>query len=279
LLHICAFLIISAQNDQERAEMTTPDAGGLAAARRRQIREILKESGVASVDQLRAQLGVSAATVRRDLEALETRGMVRRVHGGAVSVEGRPEEPLFDDKAEIAAREKQRIAEAALKLVKQGDSVFLDGGSTVLALARLLGEWRDLTVVTNSLRVAATLSGAGPGVIVAGGELRRLSQTFVGALTRPLLDRVRVDTAFMGTMGLSLAEGMTTTDPREALTKETAMECARQVVLLADSSKIGAASFVRVGSLDKIDVLVTDSGADPKDVARFSKKGIKVVVA
>ncbi|MBM4143499.1 MAG: DeoR/GlpR transcriptional regulator [Lentisphaerae bacterium] len=252
---------------------------GLAAGRQERVRGVLRERGVVSVEELRARLGVSGATVRRDLEALNRRGQVRRVHGGAVCVEGRLDEPLFDDKTAIAAREKQRIAEAALKLVKQGDSVFLDGGSTVLALARLLTGYSGLTAVTNSLRVAALFAGVGPRVIMAGGELRRLSQTFVGALSRPLLEQLRFDTAFMGTIGLTAADGMTTTDAREALTKETVMANARRVVLLADGSKIGAVSFVKVGALDKVDVLITDSGADRGEVARLRKKGVKVVTA
>ena len=231
------------------------------------------------VDELSAELSVSSATVRRDLAHLDRRGCVRRVHGGAVCVEGRLEEPVFDDKAAIAAKEKQKIAAAAFKLIKPRDSVFLDGGSTVLALARLLDGMGQLTVVSNSLRVAGMFSASGPRVIVVGGELRRLSQTFVGSLTEPLVDKIRVDTAFMGTIGLSPDGGMTTTDPREAYTKELVMARARRVVLLADSNKIGKVSFVRFGRLSDVNVLVTDSEAAKKDLAKFRKVGIKVVKA
>jgi len=258
--------------------MITPETTALAAERLEKIRQILKQHGVARVDELCGVLGVSAATVRRDLVELDLRGHVRRVHGGAVCVESRLKEPVFDDKAALATKEKQRIAEAALKFIKPNDSIFLDGGSTVLALARLLNEMNRLTVVTNSLRVASNFSGSGPRTILVGGELRRLSQTFVGPLTKALIDQLHVDTAFMGTIGLSQQEGLTTTDPREAYTKELVMSSTRQVILLADSSKIGKVSFVKFGSLDSVDVLITDSGAKQKDIGMFRKKGIKVVV-
>jgi DeoR/GlpR family transcriptional regulator of sugar metabolism len=122
-------------------------------------------------------------------------------------------------------------------------------------------------------------AGSGPRLIAVGGEYRRLSQTLVGSLTDPMIDQLHVDTAFMGTIGLSQGKGMTTTDPREAHTKELMMSHARQVVLLADSSKIDKVSFVRVGKLDDVDILITDKGAPQKDLRPFRKYGIKIITA
>ena len=258
--------------------MSASDNKDLAAGRMEKIGLLLRGRHIARVNELCRELGASPASIRRDLVEMERRGLLQRVHGGAVFNDNRADEPLFDDKAAIAAKEKQRIAEAALRFVKPSDSIFLDGGSTVLALARLLADMTQLTVVTNSLRVAGTLAGSGPKTILVGGELRRLSQTFVGSLTKCMIDQIHLDQAFMGTIGLTEAE-ITTTDPAEAYTKELVMRRARQVILLADSSKIGKASFVRAGALEDVDVLVTDSGAAQKDVKQFRKKGIKVVVA
>jgi DeoR family fructose operon transcriptional repressor len=179
----------------------------LAPARQARLRDFVRQSGVARVDDIGRELGISPATVRRDLQELESRGQLQRVHGGAVSVESRLEEPQFDDKAALAAREKNRIAEQAASLIKAGDTVYLDGGSTVLELARLLANRTDITVVTNSLRAAAELSGRGPRLILLGGELRRLSQTVVGPLTAALLEQLHFNLAFMGTMGLTDKEG------------------------------------------------------------------------
>ena len=249
----------------------------LAPRRLDNLRELIRGKGVIRIEEICRQLRVSPATVRRDLNQLEKAGAVRRVHGGAVSVESRLEEPLFDDKTSIAAQEKHRIAEAALQFVAPGDTIYLDGGSTVLEFARRLHDRANLTVVTNSLRAAQELAGRGPRLIVIGGELRRLSQTMVGPLTRCSLQELHVDKAFMGTIGLTLKEGLTTTDPSEAFTKEFVMSRARQVILLADSSKAGKVSFARAGRLENIHVLITDRQLDKHFARELVKKGIKVI--
>lgn len=259
--------------------MATHAQRTLAAQRLDQLRALIRQQGVISVAALRRQLGVSAATVRRDLDQLERVGAIRRVHGGAVSVDGRLDEPLFDDKTALAAKEKLRIAQAALGFVADGDTIYLDGGSTVLGLARLLRERTNLTVVTNSLRAAQELAGRGPRLILIGGELRRLSQTVVGTLTRLVLQELHLDKAFMGTIGMAGREGLTTTDPNEAFTKKLVMQQAQQVILLADSSKAGKVAFARAGSLDDVDVLITDAKIDRQFARELAQRKIKLVKA
>jgi DeoR/GlpR family transcriptional regulator of sugar metabolism len=249
----------------------------LAASRWERLRAALRQQHVMRVEEICRQLAVSPATARRDLEQLEERGEIRRVHGGAVLVEGRSEEPLFDAKTGIAIKEKQRIARAALEYVKPGETIYLDGGSTVLELARLLHDHNNLTVVTNSLRAAWELAGRGPKLILIGGELRRLSQTVVGPLTRLVLEGLHLDRAFMGTIGVAAAEGMTKTEPSEAFTKELVMRQARQVVLLADSSKAGKVAFARAGSLEELDVLITDAKISRQFGRELEEKGVKLV--
>jgi DeoR family fructose operon transcriptional repressor len=243
------------------------------------LRELIRGKGAVRVEEICSELHVSPATVRRDLDQLEGIGAIRRVHGGAVSVESRLEEPLFDDKASLAAREKHHIAEAALQFVEPDDTIYLDGGSTVLEFARLLRERTNVTVVTNSLRAAHELAGRGPRLILIGGELRRLSQTMVGPLTRSLLQELHLDKAFMGTIGLTLKDGLTTTDPGEAYTKELVMNRARQVILLADSSKAGKVAFAQAGRWERVHALVTDRQFDKNLAKELTSKGIKVVRA
>ena len=250
----------------------------LAEARWRKLRNLLRERGILRVEELASELGVSAATVRRDLAALEAFGDLRRIHGGAVAAEGRDEEPLFDDKTSMAASEKQRIAEAALKLIRPRDIVYLDGGSTVLALARLLASQTQLTVVTNSLRVAQVFSSGGPRMILTGGECRLLSQTFVGPLTRAVLEQMHLDIAFMGTIGVSAAQGMTTTDPAEAFTKEQAMARASRTVLLADSTKFVKTSFVRFGTLANLSAVISDKQMPPAERKAFQRGGVETIL-
>jgi DeoR family fructose operon transcriptional repressor len=232
----------------------------LAPERRQRLCTLVRSQGVIRVEEICRTLKVSPATVRRDLETLERRGQLRRVHGGAISLESRLDEPPFEDKATIALSEKRAISARALTLIQRNDTVYLDGGSTVLELARLLKERSDITLVTNSLQAASELSGAGPRLILIGGELRRRSQTLVGALTRFVLDQIHVDKAFMGTMGFSFQEGLTTTDPDEALTKAMVAKRAEQVILLAHSDKAGKISFAKAGDFNDVDVLITGPG-------------------
>jgi DeoR family transcriptional regulator, fructose operon transcriptional repressor len=257
--------------------MSNTENRELAVEREEKLMARVKAGRIVRVDALVRDLGVSAATIRRDLEQLEKRGALRRVHGGAVALESNLDEPLFDDKTQIAAGEKHRIARAAVGLVKPGSSIFLDGGSTILAMAPLLREMTDLTVVTNSLRVAAELAGGGPTLIVVGGELRRRSQTMVGPLTEPILSALHVDIAFVGTIGMDLETGLTTTDPREAFTKRLILRRAQQIVLLADSSKSGKTSFVRFGSPDEAHVFITDSRVPKGLLQALRRKGVRVI--
>lgn len=250
----------------------------LAPARQARLREIIRKTGVARVDDICLELKASPATVRRDLEVLEQQGQLRRVHGGAVSTESRLEEPHFDDKTALAAREKSLISEYAAGLIKDGDTVYLDGGSTVLQLARLLVNRTEITVVTNSLRAAIELSGRGPRLILIGGELRRLSETMVGTLTPGLLDQLHFDIAFMGTMGFSPEEGLTTSDPAEAFTKRAAMKRARKVVLIADSGKVGQTSFAKAGNAADVHVFITDKKLKPETARQFRKLNVQVVI-
>lgn len=259
--------------------MNTAEPRALAAGRLERLRGILRQRRIVSVAELRQELHVSPATVRRDMMRLEKLGEIRRVHGGAVGLAGRLEEPLFDNKESIAAAEKQRIAAAALAFIRPNTCVFLDGGSTVLALGRLLRDRSNLTVVTNSLRVAMELASHGPRLILVGGDLRRLSQTFVGPLTRFTIEQIHVDTAFIGTIGVAPDAGMTTTDHQEAYTKSLIIEHAQQVVLLADCSKLGRVSFARFGSLEKVDCLITDRKAGRAATREFQKRKIKIITA
>ena len=258
------------------------DAGptlDLAATRRERLGAIVDARRSVRLDDLSSALGVSAATVRRDLNELAAGGRLRRVHGGAVAVASRLDEPLFDVKAMASAAQKSRIAARAVELLAPDDTVYLDSGSTVLAAARLLHGWDRLTVVTNSLPVANELLGRGPRLILVGGELRERSQAVVGPLTRRLLDDLNMDRALIGTFAFSLDDGMTTTDPGEAYTKELVLGHAREVILLADAGKYGTRSLVHAGRLEAVDVLVTDDSIDERAARSLSRLGIKVIKA
>jgi DeoR/GlpR family transcriptional regulator of sugar metabolism len=268
---------MTAMDDNGRDEALA--ARDLAPQRRQRIRSIVEARRGARLEELSVALGVSQATVRRDLDELEAEGRVRRVHGGVVAVDERPGEPHFEVKAAEAAEEKDRIAARAVAMLAPDETVYLDSGSTVLAAARLLRGWDRLTVVTNSLPAVVELAGHGPRLIVIGGEFRATSQALVGPLSQHLLENIHVDRAFIGSYAVSLDDGLTTTDPAEAFTKKLVLERATQVVLLADSRKMGTHSFVHAGRLEAVDVLVTDHGIDERTVRSLERRGITVIKA
>ncbi len=259
--------------------VASPQGRDLAAARRQRLLAVVDARRAVRLEELAGTLGVSPATVRRDLNALAAIGRLRRVHGGAVAIDARLDEPHFEAKAATAAAEKERIAAKALELLGPEDTVYLDSGSTVLALARLLHGWDRLTVVTNSLPVVQELLGRGPRLIVVGGEVRARSRAIVGPLTRLVLAELWVDRAIMGTFALSLDDGLTTTDPAEAYTKQLVTTRAREVILLADHTKLGQRSFARAGDLERVDILVTDAGIDDRSLRALTRRGIRVLVA
>ncbi len=250
-----------------------------APERRERVKQILKLAPRCARRGPPEELGVSTATIRRDLHELEESGELRRVHGGAIALDLRPIEARFEAKAASHAAEKRRIAERAAQMVEPDSRIYLDAGSTCLELAKLLAPRTDITVVTNSLPAIVELAGQGPRLIVIGGELRPLSQALVGPLSTPVLDELYVDRAFVGTFSLSLDAGLTTTDPAEAFTKERALTRAREVVLLVDGSKLGTRSFANAGRLDQIDVVITDAELDEEATTTFANAGVRVLVA
>lgn len=262
------------------AEPDARDVAGrhLAHERRSRIVDIVNARRAARLEDLSLATGVSVATVRRDVDELAAQGLLRRVHGGAVAADGRGE-PQFHAKAAEAIAEKERIAARAVGLLAPDDTVYLDSGSTVLEAARLLRGWDRLTVVTNSLPVANELGGHGPRLILVGGEFRATSLAFVGPLSRHLLETLHVAKALIGTYALSLAGGLSTTDGAEAFTKALAAARATEVIVLADSRKLGTDAFAHATPLDAVDVLVTDDGIDEHLARALQERGITVLIA
>lgn len=248
----------------------------LSAERERLILQALAD-GVRTITELSGGLNVSEATVRRDLQALEDQGKAQRVHGGAIQVRFPKIEPVFNEKASFHAAEKKQIAERALEFIEDNDIIYLDGGSTVQALARRLGARKNLTVVTNSMKAAGELMESGHRLILIGGEFRALSQTLVGPMTAKLLDGLNIGKAFLGTIGFTVEQGISTTDPNEAFTKELVMKRAEKVILLMDSSKIGNPSLAVSGGPEDIDLIITDSNVPDTVVRQLKKKNIIVI--
>lgn len=243
------------------------DAGALMLARQRQafILDRIREDGAVRVADLVRDLGVSDMTVRRDLEALDERGLLEKVHGGATSIAGHALfEPGFAAKSTLQQREKDAIADAAVGLAEPGMAIAVSAGTTTYALAQRLAHVPGLTVVTNSIRVADVLNQVGRAdqTIILTGGVRTPSEALVGPFAVAALRTVHVDLVFVGVHGMDPHSGFTCPNLLEADTDRALIDAGRTLVVVADHSKWGVIGISSIARLDQADVLVTDSGLD-----------------
>jgi DeoR/GlpR family transcriptional regulator of sugar metabolism len=234
--------------------------------------------GLASVEDLSARLGVTPSTIRRDLALLTTQGKLARTYGGALSLEPHPEASLRQRLGEAYAA-KRAIARWAAEQIVPGESVLLDGGSTTTALAQELTGFTNLSVTTTGLTALDVLADAEDiEVIVLGGRLRIISQSFVGPVTETALERMSFDRAFMGADGVHADRGINEKDLEQTRLKELMMSRADHVYVLAHGAKLGQAPFHAWAVMPPRWTLVTDDSAADAEVRRFQKKGIEVVI-
>ncbi|GAA1399453.1 DeoR/GlpR family DNA-binding transcription regulator [Oerskovia paurometabola] len=244
----------------------------LASQRHERILAGLRDHGAVRIADLTQELGVSDMTVRRDLLELAEQGLLRKVHGGAVSPQATSHEPGFEAKSTLALDEKRAIARAAARLVSPGSSIALSAGTTTHLLAVEIAadpRLRPLTVVTNSLPVAEALHRAGDPrleTVLTGGS-RTPSDALVGPLTEAALASLRVDQTFLGAHGVSVEAGLTTPNLDEAATNRALVAIAGQTVVLADHSKWTTTGLSVFARLDQVDVLVTDEALPAGDQA------------
>lgn len=248
--------------------------------RRRKILDLVRQDHQVTVADLCQRCQVSAGTIRQDLTVLDQRGLLQRTHGGAVSLNRRGFEPLADEKKILHQQEKQAIAEMALSLIHDGDTLVLDTGTTTLALARMLTARRQLTVVTNDLAIALELENQPEiSVILTGGLLRRQFHCTIGPAALASLADLRVDRAFLAANGFSLDDGLTTPNLDMADLKRGFLRIAREPYLLCDSSKYGRTSFVRYAGLHEIHTLITDDRVSDEEKRTLAEAGVRLLIA
>ncbi|GAA1072618.1 DeoR/GlpR family DNA-binding transcription regulator [Nocardiopsis metallicus] len=232
-----------------------------AEERQKVILERARQDGRVDVTGLASEFDVTYETIRRDLTALERHGVLRRVHGGAIPVERLGFEPALNVRDSVMTQEKERIAKAALAELPDEGAILLDAGSTTGRLAEQLPTDRELTVVTNSLSIALTLtSRTNINLMLLGGRLRTRTQASVDAWALRALAECYVDVAFMATNGVSVERGLTTPDPAEAEVKRAMIASSRRAVLLADHTKVGNDHFARFAAVEDLDLVITDNG-------------------
>lgn len=251
--------------------------------------ELVSAQGRVGVNELAELFSITQETVRRDLAVLEQAGQLRRVHGGAVGTDRLTRSELsLSERQTQRLDEKQRIAAAALALIPHARtaSILLDSGTTTAALAERLAGWTpvntldELLVITNSLPTAASLSTNKHLLLdIVGGRVRGLTSAVVGARATEQLGALRPDVAFIGANGIHAGFGLSTPDPVEAATKTAMVRAARQVVVLADASKLGTETLVRFATLEEIDTLITTTEPAPELAAALAVAGVEVVIA
>src|SRR5215472_10592134 len=243
----------------------------------------LQKSGSVSVEGLSNDLDVSLVTIRRDLDELQTRGLLRRTHGGAVSIEPLFYEPFRNDRSfqaqvERFADEKRKIGRAAATLIKEGEIIALTPGTTTTEVIRGIPLNHKITVVTSTVNVAMELSKRKDlEVFVTGGHLRGEWFSLVGHTAAQSLSHVMIHTLFIGADGIDAKGGVSCYDPEEAQLNSTMVRHAQRRIAVVDHSKFGVVAGWRICSTSDLQILITDSGATDEMLAPFEKAGIQVL--
>jgi DeoR/GlpR family transcriptional regulator of sugar metabolism len=253
----------------------------LAPLRQAGIVEEIKRAGGVRVSDLVHMFGVSEMTVRRDLDVLARQGLIAKVHGGATTVAtGSTDEPGFEAKAVRELDEKSVIAARAARMVQPGTAIALTAGTTTWTLARYLTDVANLTVVTNSMRIADLLYQASSHhlTVVLTGGVRTPSDALVGPVAVSTIRSLRVDLCFMGVHGIDADAGITTPNLNEAETNRAFVAAAKRLVVVADHTKWGVVGLSQIATLDAVDLLVTDDGIGPRERQTLSKAVGELIV-
>lgn len=250
--------------------------------RKQKIAEYVISRSRASVQELAALFQVSESTVRRDLRDLEETKPLRRTHGGVVAIQNQePFEPSFEEKEDRLRPQKEAVAKKAISFIDEGDTIFLDSGTTTYYLAKQLKSFKQLTVVTNSVMVAQELKSVNQiDVLLTGGTLRRETQAMVGPIAIQSIGSIRVDKLFLAINGIDPEAGLTTPNLLEAEVKRSMIRSAKQVILVTDHSKYGKITFAKVADLSEIHhCIINDDALTEQAAKEMELEGIKVTLA
>ncbi len=266
--------------------MSEPAALSHLSPRHERILEILKSERVVEVGRLSDALGVSAVTIRSDLDALERRMLLRRIRGGATSVQpARFVRPL-ELPSHNFGEEKERIGAMAARMVRNGETINLDAGTTTLAMALALpADLRDVVVITSSLDIAIALENhPGTTVMVTGGTVKKTgrnprSRSLIPPFAALLLGQINADCVYLCCAGIDAKRGFTNAHFEEVETKRAMLASARRAVMLGDHGKIGHVAGARIAGVEEVSILVTDRNAEPVDVESLEAAGLDVVLA
>ncbi len=250
----------------------------LIGERRQHVLSLIRRDGRVIVSELSSALGVSRISIRKDLDYLGSRGLIRRSHGGALAAQG---EALFDptlrEKEQKQFKEKQHIAVAAAALVEEGLCVVLDSGTTTTAIAHELRRFSRLTVITNAVNIANELAATNFEVILIGGTMRKNSFSVVGPLAEDMLKEMHADILFLGVDGFDVGAGLSTPNVFESRVNRAMLKAASRVVAVCDSTKFGRRSLALIAPPTAIHTVITDKGLSDENAEALLAAGIEVI--
>lgn len=251
----------------------------LSEERRREILEILQGDGRVLVGDLSKRFRTSLITIRKDLEFLHHRGLLERTHGGALPLRtGALNDRTLQEKERLHRQEKQRIAAAAMKMIRTGQVIILDSGTTTTAIARACRHFRGLTIITNATNIAVELAGTPVDVILTGGVLRKNSFSLVGPLAEESLRKLNADLLFLAVDGFDVRYGLTTPNLLEARVNRAMAEAARRTVVVCDSSKFGRRSLSLIMPTSSVHETITDRKIPPHDLKALREARVEVTL-
>lgn len=251
----------------------------LAEERRQEILHLLDIKGSVHVTDLSKELNVTEETIRRDLDILNQRKLLKRTHGGAVPVEiNNKIELSFNIRQNKKIKEKKQIAAKTIELIEEGDTIFLDASSTSLFLAKEIKKINNITVITNSIRIIFELSNASNITIIStGGILRPNSLSFVGPLANETIQKYFADKLFTSCKGISIEHGATDSNELEIEVKKNMIHQAKKVIIISDSTKLNEVSLTQFASIEDIDTIITDDLIDKNIEKSFEKNGVVIL--
>lgn len=244
--------------------------------RRIKIQGIVTQKKRILVKQISKEFDISEVTARKDLEILEKRGILSRVHGGAILNQASVHDIALTEKEHIYPKEKQLIGEKAAQWIKEGDVILLDSGSTTTQIARNIKFKKDIKVITNAVNIASELAGSEIEVILTGGFLREKSFSLVGPIAEDALRHTNADKLFLGVDGIHFEFGLTTPNLMEAKVNQLMIKKSLEVILVSDSSKFGKRSMSFIADVASIHKIITDRNIDRDELKRLEELGIEV---
>ncbi|MDF9830608.1 DeoR/GlpR family DNA-binding transcription regulator [Parabacteroides sp. PF5-6] len=249
------------------------------AERHKYILDALQKDGYVKVLDLAKQLDVTSVTIRKDLKILEEKGLLYRTHGSASPANPHAGDRNVTEKEKIKPEEKRRIGQAAAKLIEKNDSIIINSGSTICMFAEQIEPVEGLTVVSASVMALTILSQKEPiHLIQLGGTYRKKSASVIGSYTQSFLKGITCSKLFLGVDGIDMDFGVTTSNIEEAELNKSMMDVVSKTIVLADSSKFGRKGFGKICDIDKIDVIITDSGIPPSMIKKIEEQGIELII-